>query len=293
MKAESRVVGAVLFWASLAPLVLQLSQVPPLLLTATGLLIGSSLALPFSRFHLLDSWRVLPGTILLGVFGLFGYHIALFFALQNAPAAEANLINYLWPAGIVVLTPLLLRGFKLSRRHLVAVPLGFAGAATAILGAHTAPSATSSWANSALGYVAAFAAAVIWATYSVLTKRRPSFDTAAIGLFGLLSGSLALVMHLLLESPYSWQLQDLPWIFALGLGPLGLAFYLWDSAIKLGNPIRIGIISFLTPLLSTIGVLVVQGQQLTASIVVAALLIVSAGAIGAFPSATERDRKTT
>lgn len=289
MKAEARALGAVVLWASLAPLALQLSEVPPLLLTGTGLLIGSLLAIPISRFRLLKSWNVAPATLLLGVFGLLGYHLALFFALQNAPAAEANLINYLWPVGIVLLTPLLLPGFHILPRQLIAAGIGFTGAAFAILGQQADPDIRSSQSSSILGYLAAFAAAGIWSTYSVLTKRRGRFESAAVGLFALVSGLLALGLHWLLEEPYSWQQQDLLWIALLGLGPLGLAFYLWDSALKIGDPIRIGIISFLTPLLSTVGVLLVQQRELTTALVISAVLIVGAGAIG-MPTKGQRKR---
>jgi drug/metabolite transporter (DMT)-like permease len=49
-------------------------------------------------------------TLLLGVYGLFGYHFLLFLALRSAPPLEANLVNYLWPLLIVVLAPVLLPG---------------------------------------------------------------------------------------------------------------------------------------------------------------------------------------
>lgn len=288
VKADVLALAAVLLWSTLAALVLLLKDVPPLLLTGSGLLIGSALSLPISRFRLISAWTIPTKTLALGIFGLFGYHMALFFALRNAPAAEANLINYLWPVAIVLLTPIFLRGFELRLNHVIAAALGFGGSAFAILSAPEAQSDLQSedWGSRVAGFVAAFAAAMIWATYSVLTKRRPAFDTAAIGLFGLISGVLALVLHLLLERPYSWQQGDLLWLLLLGLGPLGLAFYLWDSAIKLGNPIRIGLMSFLTPLVSTVGVLLVQGRPPTASIGIAALLIVGAGAIGILPQTT-------
>ena len=53
-------------------------------------------------------WRGLVGwptrVWLLGVGGLFGYHALYFAALQLAPPAEANLVNYLWPLLIVLLS---------------------------------------------------------------------------------------------------------------------------------------------------------------------------------------------
>jgi hypothetical protein len=60
---------------------------------------------------------------LLGVAGLFGFHFLLFLALRLAPPVEANLVNYLWPLLIVVLTPLILPGWRLTPRHVTAALL--------------------------------------------------------------------------------------------------------------------------------------------------------------------------
>jgi drug/metabolite transporter (DMT)-like permease len=236
----------------------------------------------------LSGWRVSPTTLALGVYGLFGYHFLLFVGLQNAPAAQANLVNYLWPVLIVVLTPLLLRGSGLNVWHLLAVSLGFSGAAIAILG--NADSGYFSLSDSLFGYAAAFGAAIVWSTYSVLTKRA-QFETSAIGLFALVAGSLALVAHFIFEPRAIISAEDWLLILLLGVGPLGGAFYLWDAAIKLGDTRRIGILAFLTPLISTALLLVVQNQALSLSIGIAAALIFGAAILGARASRLSRTRE--
>ena len=66
----------------------------------------------------------------------------------------------------------------------------------------------------------------------------------------------------------------------MGLGP-GAAFFLWDRALKTGDPRRIGgILSYLTPLASTLLLSLVSGRQLTVWIAGAAVLIVGAAAAG-------------
>lgn len=268
--------GAILLWASLAMLGVRLAHLPPFWLTGVALLIGSVIALPLSRFDF-SQWRVPASTLALGVYGLFGFHFLLFIALRHAPPVQANLVNYLWPLGMVVLAPLFLPGLRLSLRQLLAALLGFAGAALAILGGQ---SIESSGQGLAWGYLPALASAFVWSSYSLLTQRVAPFATSAIGLFALVSGLLSLLCHALLEPAAQVSAHDWPWLILMGLGPLGAAFFLWDAALKRGDPRQIGLLSFLTPLLSTLLLLWHRGEAISASVAAAAALIVGAAWLG-------------
>lgn len=270
MQANVYALGAIALWATLASLGIALRHVPPFLLTGLALVIGSVPAWPLAR-----QWKVAPFTLALGIYGLFGFHFLLFIALRHAPAVEANLVNYLWPLLIVVLAPLFLAGMRLRAAHAVAAVAGFAGAAIAILGA--GGSATGGW---AWGYLPALGSAFIWASYSLLTRRVEAFPTAAIGLFGLVSGLLSLLCHALLEPPVALAATDWALIAAMGLGPLGAAFFLWDKALKLGDPRQVGILSYITPLASTVLLMLVSGRAFSWSILAAALLIIGAAVLG-------------
>ena len=265
--------GAIALWATLATLGVLLRHLPPFLLTGIGLLIGSLLALPFV-IRDRRQWQIPLPTLALGIYGLFGFHFLLFIALRHAPAVEANLINYLWPLFMVVLAPLFLKDVRLTPPHVLAALLGFAGAAVAILGSRSGASGAWTW-----GYLPALASAFIWASYSLFTKRVPSFPTAAIGLFGLVSGVLSLLCHWALEPAAALSAQDWGLLTLMGLGPLGAAFFLWDKALKAGDPRQIGILSYLTPLMSTALLLLVSGRPLSWSVAVAAVMIVAAALI--------------
>lgn len=272
-KAIFYALGAIALWATLAPVGVRLSHLPPFLSTGCGLLIGSLIALPWSRFQ----WRqaIVPAsTLLLGIYGLFGFHFLLFLALRTAPAVEANLVNYLWPLLIVVLAPLFHKGVHLHRRQMLAALAGFSGAVLVITGGrvidlHMNP-----------GYIAALASAFIWATYSLMSQRVPAFHTSAIGAFGMASGLLSLACHFALEAPTALSTNDALLLIWMGLGPLGMAFYAWDAALKNGPAQQIGLLSFLTPLGSTVLLLMDRQESLTPIVAWAALLIVGGALLG-------------
>lgn len=265
--------GAILLWASLAALSVSLAHVPPFLLTGLSLCLGSLVALPLSRFDW-RQWLVPWPTLVLGVYGLFGYHFLFFIALRHAPPVNANLVNYLWPLLMVVLAPVLLRGVVFRWRHVAAACVGFLGAALAIASGKQLDGSL------AWGYLPALGSAFIWASYSLLTQRVAHFPTAAIGSFALVSGALALLCHVWLEPAVVLGSADVWRLALLGLGPLGAAFFLWDAALKRGDARRIGLLSFLTPLLSTLLLLLLRQETPGPVLLLAAALIVGAAVVG-------------
>jgi drug/metabolite transporter (DMT)-like permease len=267
--------GAIACWALLAALGVALRHVPPFLLTGAALVLGSIPTWPLVARRP-GLWRIPLRTLAMGVVGLFGFHFLLFMALRTAPPVQANLVSYLWPLLIVVLAPVLLPGMVLRPIHVIAALLGFAGAAVAILG-HSRPfDGAWSW-----GYLLALGSALVWACYSLLTRRVRPFPTVAVGLFGLVSGVLSLLCHVALEPAAALVAQDWLLLAIAGVGPLGMAFLLWDKALKLGDPRQIGILSYLTPLSSTAVLMLTGAGPFNWSIALAAAMIVGAAILGA------------
>jgi len=272
-KAVLLALCAMLLWSTLAFLSVQLSHVPPFLLIGLALIIGS-----LCGVRRISQWRVPAKVLLLGVYGLFGCHFCLFMALRLAPPVEANLINYLWPLLIVILSPLILPGYSLRARHIGAAVMGLTGAALIVTGGRL------SFDSRYLpGYLLAALAAFIWSSYSLMTKRIKSFPNAAIGLFCFCSGLLSLLMHFLLEQRYAFALRDVPLLALLGLGPMGAAFFFWNAALRDGDPRVIGSIAYLTPLLSTLVLIVSGSGAFTLKSAAAIVLIVGGSVIGSLP----------
>lgn len=265
--------SAVLLWALLAWLTAVSGAMPAFQLTAITFAIGG-LSLVVMRPASLRALRQPLPVWLLGVGGLFGYHAAYFFALRNAPPVEAGLINYLWPVLIVVFSALL-PGERLRWHHLAGSALALVGAGLVVTrgeGLGFAP-------EYGLGYAAALVAALLWSGYSVLSRRFAHVPSDAITGFCLATAVLATACHLAFETTI-WP--DNPWqwaaVVALGLGPVGLAFYVWDIGVKRGDIQVLGAASYATPLLSTL-VLIVSGVAPYSNVILAAALLIVAGAV--------------
>ncbi len=267
---------SILLWSFLAYLGASLKRLPPLFVTGIALTLSGGLSL--TR---LKRWRVSPKILLVGVGGIFGYHFFFFSALHHAPAVEANLINYLWPLLIVLLTPLFFKTRSLHTHHIIGTFMGFIGAALVITQGHLRFSTAFLY-----GYGLAFLAALTWACYSLMTKRLPTFPSETVGIFCLISGLLSLALCLVggyLFSSFSrLHGTEIFHLILLGLGPLGLAFFTWDKAMKAGDPRVIGALTYLTPLLSTLILVKLGGYSLSLTTTIGMTAIVVGAITGSF-----------
>ncbi len=267
---------AVLMWAGLALLTLWAGPTPPNQLVAMAFTVAFAMAVALDGARgrrPWAAWRQPVAAWALGVGGLGGFHVLLFVALQNAPPVEASLINYTWPL-LIVLFSALLPGERLRWFHLAGAGLGLAGAALLILG-----DAGDLGGGAALGYGAAVASALVWSSYSVLSRRFAAVPTQAVGGF---CGAVAVVfwvLHLGLERFYWPTGAEALAIIGLGLGPVGLAFFTWDHGMKHGDIQALGGLAYLAPLLSTLLLLAFGIGQPTLTIGLACLLIVGGAAL--------------
>ncbi|TKT71488.1 EamA family transporter [Afipia massiliensis] len=270
---------AIIMWSLLAALTVATGRVPPFQLLAMTFAIGACVG-PLTWLWRPSAIRALRQPLavwLVGIGGLFGYHALYFLALRLAPPAEAGLLNYLWPLLIVLLSSLL-PGERLALHHIVGAVLGFAG--TILLFAGNSGSSP----NPAHipGFVAAFVAAFVWAGYSVMSRKLAAVPTDAVAGFCLATALLAAICHLVLEVSV-WPETPMQWlaIVALGIGPVGIAFFVWDIGMKRGDIRVLGAASYATPLLSTAFLIIAGFAKPTATLAIAAALIAGGGLIAA------------
>lgn len=276
--------GAIGLWALLAPLGVAAGPVPPFLLTGLTFAVGGTLGLllQLARGEGLAPLRGVPAIAwLLGVGAFFGYHALYFTALQRLPPVDALLIINLWPLLIVLFTGLLPQE-RLLPQHVVGALCGLVGAAVLVLG-RGAPDANAPVPD-LVGYAAAVGCALVWSAYSVLNRRLVAdVPSDAVTGFCLVTATAAFLAHALLEAP-DWPVGS-AWlaVFALGVGPVGAAFFLWDLGTKRGALQLLGAAAYLAPLLGTVLLLLMGRGQPSLGLAAAAALIVGGAVIAGRP----------
>lgn len=269
---------AILLWALLALFTVGTAPTPPFLLNAMCFSVATVIGFGWTLWQgKLSVLRHIPWRVyLFGTIGLMGYHALYFSALRLAPAAEAGLIAYLWPLLIVLLSGLL-PGEKLKAGHLLGGLLGFAGAALIISGGGTGFQM-----ENLPGYLITLACAFTWSGYSVLSRKLGEAPTEAVTIYCLATAILSGLAHMAFETTV-WPSGTLGWasVAALGLGPVGLAFYVWDVGVKKGDIQLLGVLSYAAPLLSTLVLVVVGIATASWALGLAAMLITGGAAIAA------------
>lgn len=290
-RATALGIGAILLWAILAALGALAGKIPPFQLVGVTFAIATAVGLAYLRasgLRLASLRDIPPRALAVSVYGLLGFHVCYFFAIQNAPVLEASLVTYLWPLLIVVFTGLLpgLDG-RLRWWHVAGALVGFSGTALLILGDGGAKLTV---AGAVFGLAMAFAAAFVWASYSVALRLFPDVPVTATVAACAVTAIAGWLLHVALEPATVWPASALGFaaMVALGLGPIGLAFYFWDAGMKRGDIRFLGVASYATPLLSTLVLWTVGLGKASSSLWLAAGLITAGAVVASLDKFTGR-----
>jgi drug/metabolite transporter (DMT)-like permease len=173
----------------------------------------------------------------------------------------------------------LLPGERLRAQHVLGALIAVAGAAVIVL-------SRGGGEGSALGLGLAFLCALTWAGYSILSRRLGDVPTESVTVFCLATAVLSAIAHVALEDTV-WPVGALGWgaVLALGIGPVGAAFFTWDIGMKRGDIQLLGVASYAAPLLSTLALVAAGITSPSWSIALAAVLIAGGAALAARASA--------
>jgi drug/metabolite transporter (DMT)-like permease len=194
--------------------------------------------------------------------------LAFMAATHRIPAAQANLLSYLWPVMIMVFGACI-GLFRLRLRQAIGMGLGFSAAVILIWDGHLFMS---------LGGIGlALLSGACWAVYCVfrLVWNRPTGDFLARGC--ALSAVLCALLHLFLEPTVIPGLGALVAIVVAGIVPQALGNFVWDEGFRRGDSQLLAVLAYATPLCSVLLLAVIGVALLTWNLLFGALVIVFAG----------------
>lgn len=285
--------GAILLWASLTSLSQTVKDVPALELTCVTFVMAFVMALVVWRVR---GERIAPKFKMpwlqwaVGVPAVTGNIVFFFIGVKYAPIAQANMLNYLWPLELVLLSSFL-PGQKLKWTHIAGVALGVLGIMVLFTGRGERFEPGAFW-----GYLAALGGGLCWAAYSVFRRATAAHVGGAGGgsdAIMLFVGGTAVVtgvLHLIFEKTYvPGSMNEWVGLVLLAVGPTYAAYGLWEVGIKRGDIRVLGIGSFMIPLLSTGMLVMVKGAEYSHALMVSCLLIVSGAGVASIDALRKRE----
>lgn len=207
---------------------------------------------------------------LFGVWGIFVYHYVYYNALNQAPLAEAAILTTTWSFWIVVFSALLLfRKLKIS--ILLTALAGMAGAALVIASGKELVVSM----EYMQGYLLSLTCGVIWASFSVgLSRMRIEKDPMTA--FTIYAAVFSALLYFTSPPQSLPSTENLLAAVYLGCVPLGLSFFLWNRAVRGGNMVVIGFLSYLTPPLAVLLVALIHGEAVSSQVLVGMAVIIGA-----------------
>ena len=115
------------------------------------------------------------------------------------------------------------------------------------------------------------------------SRRLKATPNEAVAGFCLATAALAALCHFAFETTVvpagagQWLA-----ILGLGLGPVGLAFYVWDYGVKNGDIRLLGVAAYAAPVLSTLILVLAGFAPATPALALACALIVAGAAVASF-----------
>jgi len=242
---------AILSWGTLGALGAFSASLPPYLVLTFCFAIAATMGLVICAATGRKPVRLLDRRTVLFAGLLAAYHLAYLEAFHHAAPIPVSLINYLWPACLIILGNLF---FQLRSEFpgYLGAALGFVGVLVLI-----GKDGFALQLSEGFGYGLAFVGALLWAAFSNLRRHDPSDAISAMTTICFASSLICGLWWMANGANLpALTAQDVWVIAALGLGPAGGAFFLWDLGMRQGHAALLGVLGYSAPVLSTIFMLV-------------------------------------
>jgi drug/metabolite transporter (DMT)-like permease len=229
------------------------------------------------KLKLLKSYTRKDYLIMLGMgfLGVFVYHIFLYSSFALAPAGQVNVMNYLWPIFIVMLSIPILHE-KFNYKTIIAIVLSFLGAIIAL----TKGNFTLFSGQYSLGYLLAAVGAFFYGLFCVLGKK-VSYDKLSSMLVYFIAAAIFIIPTTAVVSSFVMPKSLTTIISLLALGGLinSLTLVLWFKALKSGHTHKTANLVYIVPFLAMVWTYFLNAEQFSFFSVIGLAFIVTGALI--------------
>ena len=248
-----------LFWSSLVSFIVCL-----LCLISKG-------KLPTLSGYGMKDWIIIAG---LGFLGTYLYYILLYLGYARAEGLEVLVLQYSWPMFIVFLSFLLL-GEKLTLTRALSIVAGFLGALLIITGGDIILG------DDLVVHLLVVLAAFSFALFSVLSKRVSYEPLGLVTSYFLVASCCSFFSMWIFSDIIFPPLAMAPAVLINGSIVNGVSYILWLKALRQADAGYIAPFVFLTPLLSTLYLLLFFDEPWRWIYAVGLILVVLSGSLNA------------
>jgi len=214
-----------------------------------------------------ENWSII---LLLGIIGSGIQQFFYFTALANGPTAQINVLNYMWPIFMLLLSVFILKE-KLSFKIIISFLLGIIGVYIVI----TRGQFFSFQIQYLYAYLLALGGAFCWALFSILNKTKNYEPISSVFLFNLVGLIFMTLVMLFTNSSFNVPFNQLIGSFYIGLFPTTIALILWVKALQIGKASFIANLGHLTPFISLVFIFIILREKILLSEIIGLIVIVS------------------
>jgi drug/metabolite transporter (DMT)-like permease len=263
-------ITAIVIWCMTPAMLALTGAAPPFLVGAFAFLAAFAVACAWWLYKgesIAAKFDMPLSSYAFGTYGIGLYNVLYIYSFKTGPTMEVNLLNYLWPACLIVFSCLCLKK-KPDAFALAGIGLCLAGVFFVF-----ASRGPVSFSGSHLMMLAGLLCGVMWGSYSALSKF-VSGNADRVAVFFLIAGVVMLLLHLAFE-PTVWPGTALGWGMLLAYTFSRIAFFFWDHAMKHGQARVIGSLSYFIPLFATLFLMLAGFATYNPSLLTGAALIIS------------------
>lgn len=204
----------------------------------------------------------------------FLYYFFYILALKMIPAIEASMLNYLFPVMIVIFA-IPINGEKLNTQKIISIILCFIGMSVVI----TNGSLYGFKFSNITGDLLALGAAVCWGVFSNLGKRNDIDQFVSNYAYTFVSFVLSLICMAAFSRFVIPDVNVFSGILWNSVSNIVITYYLWFRVLKTTSSALAASLSFVTPFITLVFIMLLLGEKITIIQITGFLLIITGIAV--------------